>query len=241
MFKLISYFIFFITFLSYVAFSQNSSDFVKKNLNARGGIENLKKIKSIQINGKIQTSGLELSMVYYRKMPNKIRFQVDLNGKDGITVFTSDSGWIVDPSINIIIPKKLTKDEYIQKKQLIDYLLVFYDDLLMRSYETDYRIDYLGTENVNNKTGHKLLIVTKDGVKIQYFLDEKDYLDYHHKVNFPDLNVTFDINLNDFTTVEGINIPLSIESRIQDQRMTRIIIDKIKINEIIDDKLFVEP
>ncbi len=213
---------------------------IKRHLQARGG-DNLNSIAAVKFIGKIETAGKTYKMLFIKKLPDKIRFQVDMNGTPGVTVFDSDSGWIFDPSQGQYEPKKLTLDEIKQKKPLISYLMVFFDDLLLHSKEKSYKISYIGKEKIDGKTAYKLLVMLKDGTVITYYIDTKTYLDYQHKVLFPDLNVIFDIELSNFAIVDGINIPLVIESKVHNQRMTKITIETIKINPELNDKYFEMP
>lgn len=216
--------------------AQTKDDIIKRNLHSRGGIDSLNNIKSIYIVGKIETEGVELPMAYIRKMPSKVRFQVEISGKPAVTVFTADSGWIADPTSPTYMPKKLTPSEIVQKKQLINYLMVFFDDLLI-TCPKNY-ISYKGIDKSQGKPAHKLEIRMPDGIFIEYFIDTKNYIDYTHLVTFPDINTTFNISLGNYALVEGVFIPMEIESKIKDTKITKIKIEQIKINGDVEDSLF---
>ncbi len=220
--------------------AQTADEIIKKNLEIRGG-DRLYSIGAVQFIGKLETAGKTYKLLFIKKMPDKIRFQVDMNGTQGVTVFTNDSGWIFDPSQGIYEPQKLTKQEILQKKPLISYLMVFFDDLLLDYKNKSYKVSYIGKETINGKPAYKILIMLKDGTVITYYIDTKTFLDYHHKVLFTDLNVIFDIYLSKFAIVEGINVPLVIESKVKNQSMTKITIETIKINPKLNDKYFEMP
>ena len=221
------------------SFSQTKDEIINKHLKARGNLDSLKNLKNLVIVGNIQTAGVDLPMVYMKKMPSKIRFQVDINGKTAVTVFDADSGWISDPTSGNMLPKKLSTSEVAQKKPLIAYLMVFFDDLLLTCPRNI--ITYDGIEKQGNNYAHKLNVTMGDGTKICYYIDTKNYIDYTHKVTFPDLNTTFTVTLNNFANSEGLNFPLEIESRIQDQKITKLTIKQLKINGDIDDSVFIMP
>ena len=219
--------------------SQTKDEIISKHLKARGNLDSLKNLKTLVIVGNIQTSGVDLPMVYMKKMPSKIRFQVDLNGKTAVTVFDADSGWIADPTSGNMIPKKLSPGEVSQKKPLISYLMVFFDDLLLTCPRNI--ITYDGIEKQGNHYAYKLNVSIADGTKICYYIDTKNFIDYTHKVTFPDLNTTFTVSLNNFANSEGLNFPLEIESKIQEQKITKLTIKQLKINGDIDDSVFIMP
>ena len=222
-----------------VSMSQTKDEIISKHLKARGNLDSLKNLKTLVIVGNIQTSGVDLPMVYMKKLPSKIRFQVDLSGKTAVTVFDGDSGWIADPTSGNIMPKKLTPGEVSQKKPLISYLMVFFDDLLLTCPRNI--ITYDGIEKQGRNSSYKLNVAMPDGTKICYYIDTKNYIDYTHKVTFPDLNTTFMVTLNNFANSEGLNFPLDIESKVQDQKITKLTIKQLKINGAIDDSVFIMP
>jgi len=220
--------------------AQTAEEIIKKHIEARGG-EFLKSVHSIKLVGKLETSGRSYKLLFIKKMPDKIRFQVDMNGTPGVTVFTGDSGWIFDPSQGLYEPRKLSLAEVKQKKPLITYLMVFFDDLLLNYKNRKCKVSYIGKEKINNHTAYKILVMMQDGTIITYYIDTKTYLDYRHKVLFPDLDVVFDIELSQFVFVEGLNIPLVFESKVKDQSMTKVTIETIKINPELNDKYFSIP
>ncbi|GEM_PF-1216966 len=225
---------------SFLAFPQNVEQIIKKHIKARGG-NKLSSIAAVKFIGKIETAGKTYKLLFIKKMPDKIRFQVDMNGTPGVTVFDADSGWIFDPSQGQYEPKKLSPDEIKQKKPLISYLMVFFDDLLLHYKTKSFKVSYIGKEEFHGRTYFKILVMLKDGTVITYYINSKTYLDDYHKVLFTDLNVVFDIDLSQFALVEGINIPLIIESKVHNQRMTRITIETIKINPDLNDEYFEMP
>lgn len=221
--------------------AQTVDEIIARHLKARGGTEALKSVGAIQFIGKIETAGMNLKMLFVEELPDKMRFQVDMNGTPGVTVFTADSGWIFDPSQGHYEPTKLSKQEVELKKPLISHLMVFFDDLLLNYKEKSLQVSFIGRDTVAGKTAYKLLVMLKDGTVITYYIDTRDFLDYHHKVLFPDLNVIFDIELSNFALVEGLNIPLNIESKIKNQSMTKISVETIKINPDLNKEYFKMP
>lgn len=220
--------------------AQTAEQLIKDHLNAKGG-DNLHSIQSVKFIGKIETSGQEYKILYIKQLPDKIRFQIDMNSAMGVTVFNGQTGWIYDPTQGLQSPTELTPQEISQKKPLIEYLMVFFDDLLLNYQSRSLKVSYIGKETIKNQMVHKLLVMLKDGTTVTYYIDDKSKLDFHHKVLFPDLNIIFDVELSNFADVEGIKVPLSIESKISDKSMTKITIETIKINPKLNDQYFEIP
>ena len=220
--------------------AQTATEIIKKHLEARGG-KMLNAVSAIKLIGTLETNGKSYKLLFVKKMPDKMRFQVDMNGTPGVTVFSGDSGWIFDPIQGLYEPQKLTPVEVMQKKPLIKYLMVFFDDLLLNYKSEKCKVSYIGKEKIDGNTAYKILVMMQDGTVITYYIDSKTFLDYHHKVLFPDLNVIFDIELSQFVFVEGLNIPLVIESKVKNQSMTKVTIETVKINPKLNDQYFKMP
>jgi len=243
-YKLIFNFFLMIFLISTISYSQTIDEIINKSLKARGNVDSLRNIKSVHFLGKISTAGQEIKMAFIKKLPDKIRFQVEINGRQAVTCFKGDSGWIYDPSQNEeepTHPKQLSIQEIAQKRPLIQYLMVFFDDLLLNYKDLSIKATNIGIDTINGKAMYKLLFLLKDGTIATYFVDTTSYLDTYHKVLFPDLNIVFEVFLSNFATVSGIRIPLTIESKVKDQQMTKITIETMRINEVIKDEFFDMP
>ena len=221
-----------------VLFAQNAEYIIKKNIAARGGYERLSTVKTIKVVGKIQSEGVEFAMVFMKKFPKKTRFQVDLNGQSGITVFNGDSGWIIDPSKQVFEPTVLSKIEMSQVKPMIEYFFIFLDNFLLNYQSDSLKPVFAGTDTVEGQEVFKVKVEMKDNTTLTYFYDTKTYLDIKHEVKFKFLPEPFALNLRNFFTVKDVTIPFIIDSRQGSKRNTRITIDNLQIDNEIKDDLF---
>jgi outer membrane lipoprotein-sorting protein len=106
------------------------------------------------------------------------------------------------------------------------------------------QVEYLGTEDVDGTTAHKLKVSLKTGDTEYVYLDPDHFLEIRvvgqRRVRGTE---TEDItDYGDYELVNGVYFPFSISSRSKDGgNETTITIDKAKANTAISDALFAFP
>ena len=93
------------------ASAQTADEVIKKHLDARGGAEKIKAIKSVRITGKIIQQGLEIPLTIQQKRPGMGRLDVTFQGKTQTFAYDGQSGWKVDPFGGSSEPEKIAGDE----------------------------------------------------------------------------------------------------------------------------------
>lgn len=234
--------IFALIFTNLFLYSETPEGLIEKNLRARGNIDSLQNLKTFRIIGKIETEGIEFPMVYYYKSPDKYRIQIDLMGQNGITVFNGDEGWLIDPSQNIHTPQKLSESEVISIKPMLNCIFSFYSDMLINYKSKGINLDTLYQTIYEGKKVFNLAFTAPGNHHYTYTIDPNTYLDFIHTVVLGGTNLTFKLKLMEFYSLNGIVFPRIIESKVDNnQRLTKVIIENIQVNNPIDDNLFSIP
>lgn len=229
-------------FANVILYSETPESMIEKNLRARGNIDSLQNLKTFRIVGKIETEGTEFPMVYYYKSPDKYRIQIDLMGQNGITVFNGDEGWLVDPSQNIFTPQRLSAMDVASIKPMLNCIFSFYSDKLINYESKGIKLDSLYQSAYEGKKVFNLAFTTPGNHHYTYTIDPNTYLDFVHTVVLGSTNLTFKLKLMEFYSFNGIVFPRIIESKVDNnQRLTKVIIENIQVNNPIDDNLFSIP
>src|SRR5262245_8605062 len=76
--------------------SQTVDDLIKKNIEARGGIEKLKALKSLRMTGKIHTEGMDIPMVLQVKRPGLVRGEATLQGVSMVKAYDGETAWQIN-------------------------------------------------------------------------------------------------------------------------------------------------
>ena len=120
-----------LTFLFCVqASAQTVDELIKKSLDARGGIQKVKAIKSTRLTAKIIQQGLEIPLVIQQKRPRFVRVDVTFQGKSQTMAYDGQSGWKTDPFQGSPEPEKIAGDDLKEAEEQsdIDGALVDYKE-----------------------------------------------------------------------------------------------------------------
>jgi len=76
-------------------YGQTLDEILKKNIEARGGMENLLKLKTMRAKGSIivQNGMLQGDIVVYRKRPNLERIDMILQGQKMVQSYDGETAW----------------------------------------------------------------------------------------------------------------------------------------------------
>jgi len=98
--KTISFSVLLLLCLPLAATAQTADEIVKKALDARGGAEKIKAVRSERVSGRVSfPQGMEGTFMVELKRPQKMRVEISIEGQKIIRVYDGESsGWMVNPS-----------------------------------------------------------------------------------------------------------------------------------------------
>jgi outer membrane lipoprotein-sorting protein len=228
--------------LSGAACAVTTDELIAKNISARGGAEKIKAIQSVRYTGKLALSGdftAEFVLVRQIRRPNQVRSDATLQGLTMVRAWDGREGWGISPLFGRKDPERLSPDE---SKELIE--IADLDGPLVDSASKGYRIEYLGTEDVDGTEAHKLKVTEKDG-DVQYvYLDPDHFLAIRvlYQRSVRGARVEVETDLGNYERVEGVYFPFSIEAGPRGgAKIRKITIDKMDTNVALKDELFQFP
>jgi hypothetical protein len=221
---------------------QTAEELVSKNLAARGGIEQIKAIKTLRMTGKVQQGGgFTVQIARVSMAPNLMRQTVTIQGMNQIQAYDGASGWQISPFEGRKDPELLGEDELRGFVEDAD----FYGPLV--DYKTkDNRIEYMGHDTVDGDDAYRLKVTLANGDILYYYLDPDTYLEIRiDKMEFVRGNVIESVtNLGSYKKVSGVYFPFSMEFGAPRQApadFTKVTIDKIEANLPVDAAQFKMP
>ena len=222
-------------------FAQGADEIVKKNIEARGGLEKLKALKVMKFSGKMtmpMQQGLEGPIVVYSKRPNQIRVEFTLKGMKGIQAYDGQTPWMVIPLMGVNEPQEMSGDD---AKEIIEQ--ADFDGPLMDYKEKGNTVELLGKEDLEGTPAFRLKVTLKNGEVRDFFIDAESYLDLKVTRNTKreGAELTVDTFLRDYKEVGGLMVPYSIESRIGDKIANQVDWEKVELEVPADDTLFKMP
>jgi hypothetical protein len=192
-----------------------AEELVAKNLDARGGADALKALRTIQFKGKIRFPGdFELDYVETRARAGQggagaVRFDSTLQGLTLVQAYDGKAGWSINPFQGRRDAETMSGDD---ARSLADSGLV--DGPLLSASTNGSRIEYLGREDFDGTLSYKLRVSEKDGDSFVYLIDPGTYLEIAitetRKVRGAEQ--VFEYELGDYEKVGGVYFPMSVAS-----------------------------
>jgi outer membrane lipoprotein-sorting protein len=220
------------------ASAQTVDELIKKNLDAKGGLQKLKAVKSVKITAKVIQQGLEIPLVIQQKRPGMVRMDATFQGKSQSMAYDGQSGWKLDPFQGGTEPEKIAGDDLKEAEEQADI-----DGPLVDYKEKGHKVELVGKEDMEGTPVYKLKLTLKNGDVRNIFIDAENYLEL--KVNMkrktPGGEIEIDQYVGNYKPVNGILFPFSLETKVKGQTANQITIEKVELDVPIDDSLFKMP
>ena len=218
-------------------FSQSLDEVLNKHFSAVGQ-ENVLKVNSQKITGKMIQGGLEIPFIQMAKRPAKVRVEASFQGLTLIQTFNGTEGWTINPFAGVTEPQPMSADEVKSMLYQADM-----DGMLWNWKEKGYTITLEGTEDMEGTSCYKIKIVTKSGDTFTVYIDSDSYviLRQNTKVLVMGNESENDSYYSNYSVIDGMAYPGKVETKINGQLAMTMTFDKVEINLSLDDTLFEKP
>lgn len=210
-------------------FAQTVDDVIAKNLEARGGIDKIKAVKSAQITGHMTITGAgEAPFNWKWKRPSMLRVEFTLQGMTAIQAYDGKAGWMVMPFLGKKDPEPMGEEELKHIDEQSDF-----DGPLVDYKEKGNQVELLGKESVEGTDAYKLKLTRKNGDVTILYLDSESYLEIKTEAKrmIRGMEMEIESSQGDYKEVGGLLIPHSIESRPKGAPEGQTItFDKVELN-----------
>ncbi len=224
-----------------LAAGQTAAELVAKNLEARGGVAQIKAIRTLRMTGKMQQGGFIIQVSRTAMAPNLVRDAFTIQGMSQIEAYDGASGWKISPFEGRKDPELLGEQELRDITEEAD----FYGPLV--DYTTkDNRVEYLGHDSVDGDDAYRLKVTLANGDIIYYYLDPDTYLEIRtEKMEFVRGAVHETVtNLGSYKKVAGVYFPFSMEmggAHDDPNSFAKVTIDKLEANVPVEPAEFKMP
>jgi len=214
---------------------------VAKNIEAKGGAEALRNLKSVSLKGRMLVNQGRIELVYsaVKKRPGSVRSEITLQGMTAVQAYDGTEGWKISPFGGRKDPEKMTPDD---AKALIEDAEI--DGPLVDWKEKGSTVEYLGTEDVDGTQAHKLRVSRKNGDINYVYLDPDAFLEIRIITQRTEqgAQVEVETDLGDYEKVGGVFLPFSLESGPKGGTdKQKLILEKGEANVTVDDAQFKFP
>jgi len=214
---------------------------VAKNIEAKGGIDALRAVKSVRFTGKmlVNQGQLELAYTQTKERPGRVRAEMTLQGMTLVQAYDGTEGWKISPFGGRKDPEKMSVDD---AKSLVEDAEI--DGPLVDWETKGSTVEYLGPEDVDGTLAHKLKVVRKNGDISYVYLDPDYFLEIRILTQRLEqgTQVEVETDLGDYEKIAGVFFPFSLEAGPKGSSdKQKIIIEKAEANAVVDEAAFKFP
>lgn len=249
----------------------SASEIAERNVVARGGLQRWRSVQTLTMTGKMEAGGnsratlpmpgrkdnhfmppprpveqVRLPFVMELKRPRKMRVELQFNGQTAIQVFDGVDGWKLRPFLNRRDIEPYTEDEmkWAATQAELDGPLVDY-----AAKKT--AVELAGAEMVEGREAYKLRLTASNGKTTDVWIDSLTFLEA--KIEGTPRRIDgksrpVEIYCRDYRTVDGLQIPFLLETRLVDLQATghsplnssseKIIVESVHVNPKLSDAVF---
>jgi hypothetical protein len=222
------------------ASAQTADELVNRNLQAKGGVDKMKAIRSLRATGKMQQGGFTAQVGSLAMAPNLLRQTFTVQGMTQIQAFDGTTGWKIAPFEGRKDPELLGEEELRDLMEDANFLGPLVD------YQAQgNRVEYIGKDTIDGDDVHRLKVTLKNGDIYYYYLDPETFLEVRmEKVQFIRGAVLERvIECGSYKLVAGVYMPFTYEvgSKQNPESRSKITYEKIEPNVTLDPAEFKMP
>ena len=227
-------------FLVPLAFAQTADEIINKAIAARGGMDKIKSVQSLNMEGTISFGGDESGkLIAEWRRPGKFRQELVTGGKSILRITNGKEGWALNPFAGDTAPRPLTAEEMNLVAEQADF-----DKPLVDYKAKGNNVELLGKEQVEGKDAYKLKLTLKGGAVRYEYIDAASFLEtkWNGKITNDGKEVEFNTFFRDYRSVDGLQFPFTIDTdTVGSDAKQKIVFDKIEVNPTLNDSQFEKP
>jgi outer membrane lipoprotein-sorting protein len=221
--------------------AQTVDELIAKNLEARGGLDKLKAVKTLRLSGKMTMGpGMEAPVILELKRPNSVRMEFTFQGMTGVQAYDGASGWMITPFGGKTDPEPMSPEDARDAEEQSDL-----DGPLVDYKSKGHTVELVGKEKVEGSDAYKLKVTLKNGTVNYTYLDADSYLTIREESRrtVRGSEVEVESTIGDYKDVGGgLLMPHSIENGTKGQpQKQNILVEKVELNPPLDDARFKMP
>jgi len=221
-------------FIAVTVINAQSIDDIVKKYSAAIHADQLAKVSTIMITGKMSSMGMEMPLTMIMKNPNKIKVAYSFNGQEMVSVFDGEKGYMINPMTGSSQPVELTPDQL----RSVQSSNAFSNEML--NYFKNGKLVLEGEESVNGKPAFKLKASPEGANPVYMFLDKDSYMLVKSTTTVEQMGTSMNVDsfMSDYVDIQGVVIPKKTTAMANGMEAAVITFDKIEINVPVEDSVF---
>lgn len=213
-------------------------DILKSSWENLGGLDNIKAIKSIKIEGTMSMGEMEFPGIVIQAPENKQHVEVNIQGKKFIQAYDGEIGWQINPFEGGENAQKMSPEE---AEELADEP---FESAFINYTEKGHKVTYEGKEDVEGTEALILKLEKANGNVEHHYYDPEYFVPIMVKSavkSGPMKGQNTETYLSDYQEIEGLMYPFFMDTRLNGQSMQKLTISKLELNVPVPDEMFAMP
>jgi hypothetical protein len=228
-----------IAFFAFAASAQTADEVIAKNIQAHGGLEKLKAVRSLRTSAKFSQGSFRAEFRQENKRADKVREEFIIQGLAQVQAYDGKTGWQISPFMGRKDPELLSQDDL--KSLVVDADI---DGPLMEYKEKGHKAELVGHDPVEGTDCFKVKLSMKNGDVRYYYLDADSFLELKVEIQTTIRGALQESELyyGDYEQVNGIFYPFAVEQAQKGSASrAQISVEKIEQNVPLEDAHFSMP
>lgn len=215
--------------------AQTAEEILENYYETIGGKDNWMKLQSMTMNGKFMMQGQEFPVSMVKKKGDKMKMEIDIQGKKFVQAYDGALGWQVNPFMGSGTPEKMNEDDTKETKKQAEF-----EDELMVYKEDGHKVELVGKEDVAGTSCFKIKFTRNDGEVKHYFIDSEEFVPVMSRQNtkMQGQEIETETFYSGYKKVNGFVIPFDVETKVKGQTVNKIINEKIEFDVPVEDSVF---
>jgi len=216
-----------------------AEEVVAKNIQARGGIEKIRGVKTLRMTGTMLVGEDRLPTTIEWKRPSSTRWEFEADDQTAIQVFDGKNGWTLMPFEGNTDPEPMSSAELEDIALQADL-----DGPLVDAEAKGNKIELLGKDDAEGRAAWKLKVTRKNGETRFVYIDAETFLQTLTITNrtVDGRNIEIKSVIDDYRSVDGLQLPHSFDATAPGMPQGQSLrFSKAEVNVPIDDSRFQKP
>lgn len=217
---------------------RKADEIIRKHVEAIGGIEKIKALRSLRAEGILKQSGLELPFILWMKRPNKSRMDVEFHGLKFVQAFDGRIAWWVNPLLGAPEPAEMPEEYARPMLRWTDF-----EGPLVDYHQKRHRAEYEGEEQTAAGGVHKIRLALFGGDVWRVYIDARTHLEVKRTWQRTFGGRTKEVTtwIRGYATVNGVSVYSLVEGEGLDGSPYAMMFRSFEANPEIDDARFAKP
>lgn len=218
--------------------AQTADDIISNYISFTGGKENWNKIHSIVSSGTYNYGGMEFPFQAWSKAPNLYKYIVESNGKYFAQAYDGKQGWRID-EFKGEVTKTILEGKPAQA--MANEADVELESPFINYREKGFEAIAEGKDTVGSEACYKIKFIRSNNDTSTWFFRTTDFALIKKQAiakNAELDNSPLDSYYSDYKSVQGINFPFKMVSKVNDQTILTVTVTTLQLNVLIPDNDF---